>query len=247
MRSRRLSPICKATESLRNRNWPPLPVVLCCFSELTRSGCKKRNAGAMLNASGHQKDQAEGKQHHAQIGARREGHLGGGVAGNPADQHAGNNGRQQQAQPSAEQPKQHSLDQQLANHLPASRAHGVAHRHLADPAGGPHQQQAGDIHARHQHQQPNHSHQHHQRYANLIAQGREAAGAVEHLQLGVVEEGLLPSRLVLEVLKLFRAEGVPKRSQSRLRLLTADARLQPSGDRQPLRPAVFQILPARRN
>ena len=113
------------------------------------------------------------------------------------------------------QAEQQAFGQQLADDLPAASSHGVTHRHLAHPSRSPHQQQAGHVHAGHQHQQDDHAHHDQHGGGDLVAQGREAARAVEHLQVRFVEVvAAQPFGRVRNFGQLGGAQRVPQRLQA---------------------------------
>ncbi len=85
--------------------------------------------------------------------------------------------REQQSDPAANRRQQQTLRQHLANQTPAGRAERRAHRQLPIPAGGPRQQQVGDIGARNQQ---------HERHRNHGDESGPLRGVVDDLvgQLG---------------------------------------------------------------
>ena len=84
--------------------------------------------------------------------------------------------------------QQQAFDQQLANDLPSAGTHRIADRHFPRTARGAHQQQAGNVHARHQDHQSDHAHHDQEWLPDLIAKRRESFRGVEDRKVRIIEE-----------------------------------------------------------
>jgi len=128
-------------------------VVLCCFSELARSGCRKRKAGAKLNSTLTTSASANVRAGSAYPNWKENGRSGGGAAGDLANEQRRNRRGEQQGQGSTNHAEQQAFGEQLPNESATGQRPWRSAPTFAYPPRSPHQQQARYVHAGHQQQQ----------------------------------------------------------------------------------------------